>query len=64
MARVWVIDLETCAPLLMWAIDAKEAVALGDYDYAPVRGDAPPMSSAPPEPMPPAQPRVRARRVS
>ena len=40
--KVWVVPLETWAMVLMYAVDAREAVRLGDYAYAPVGGYDPP----------------------
>jgi hypothetical protein len=40
--RVWVVHLETWEMQLMHAVDAKEAVRIGDYAYAPVGGYDPP----------------------
>jgi hypothetical protein len=50
--RVWVVHVETYEMRLMHAVDAREAVRLGDYAYAPVGGYDPPtptrQSQAPP----------------
>ena len=40
--KVWVVHLETWELRLMYAVDAREAVRLGDYAYAPVGGYDPP----------------------
>jgi hypothetical protein len=40
--HVWMVDRTTWQMQLMWAVDAKEAVRLGDYAYAPVGGYDPP----------------------
>jgi hypothetical protein len=42
--KVWVVHLETWELRLMYAVDAREAVQLGDYAYAPVGGYDPPRS--------------------
>ena len=34
--KVWVVHLETWELRLMYTVDAREAVRLGDYAYAPV----------------------------
>jgi hypothetical protein len=54
--RVWVVHLETLEMRLMHAVDAKEAVRLGDYATAPVGGYDPPT----PTRSAPAQPRKEA----
>ena len=40
--KVWVVHLETWELRLMYTVDAREAVRLGDYAYAPVGGPEPP----------------------
>jgi hypothetical protein len=40
--RVWVVHLQTWELRLMYAVDAREAVRIGDYAYAPVGGYDPP----------------------
>ena len=44
--KIWVVHLETWAMQLMYMVDAREAVAMGDYAYAPVGGYDPPKSTA------------------
>jgi hypothetical protein len=45
--HVWVVHVTTFEMRLMYAIDAREAVQLGDYAYAPVGGYDPPPSPPP-----------------
>lgn len=45
--RVWVVHLQTWELRLMYAVDAREAVHLGDYAYAPVGGYDPPRPPRP-----------------
>ena len=40
--KVWMVHLHTFELRLMYAVDAREAVRLGDYAYAPVGGYDPP----------------------
>jgi hypothetical protein len=40
--HVWMVHVETYEMRLMYTVDAKEAVRLGDYVAAPVGGYAPP----------------------
>jgi hypothetical protein len=40
--QVWVYERATWAMRLMHSVDAREAVQIGDYAYAPVGGYAPP----------------------
>jgi hypothetical protein len=40
--KIWMVHLTTWEMRLMWVVDAKEAVRLGDYAYAPVGGTDPP----------------------
>ena len=40
--KIWVVSVQTWEMQLMWKIDAREAVRLGDYAYAPVGGYDPP----------------------
>lgn len=40
--KVWMVHVETWEMKLMYVVDAKEAVHLGDYIYAPVGGYDPP----------------------
>ena len=40
--KVWVVERTTWELRLMYTVDAREAVGLGDYAYAPVGGYAPP----------------------
>ncbi len=42
MAKVWVVHTTTWEMRLMYTVDAKEAIRLGDYASAPVGGYAPP----------------------
>jgi hypothetical protein len=42
MEQIWVVHTTTWTMQLMWPVDAKEAVRLGDYAYAPVGGYDPP----------------------
>lgn len=50
--KVWMVHVQTWEMQLMFAVDAKEAVRLGDYAYAPVGGYDPPTEarSAPERP--------------
>jgi hypothetical protein len=51
--KVWVVHLESWAMQLMWPVDAREAIRLGDYAYAPVGGydpPTPPVRQAEPRP--------------
>ena len=52
--KLWVVHLETWELRLMWAVDAREAVRLGDYAYAPVGGYDPPRPRRTAEPSRPA----------
>jgi hypothetical protein len=40
--KVWVVHRTTWQMQLMWPVDAREAIAIGDYAYAPVGGYDPP----------------------
>ena len=40
--RIWMVDVTTYEMRLMYVVDAKEAVRLGDYATAPVGGYDPP----------------------
>jgi hypothetical protein len=40
--HIWVVHRKTWEMQLMWAVDAREAVRIGDYAYAPVGGYDPP----------------------
>jgi hypothetical protein len=50
--KVWMVHVETGQMQLMYPVDAKEAVRLGDYAYAPVGGYDPPTAKAQPEARP------------
>ena len=54
MEQVWAVSVQTWAMTLMWPVDAKEAVRLGDYVLAPVGGYDPP---TPPDPVRQTAPR-------
>jgi hypothetical protein len=54
--QVWMVHVETWELRLMYAVDAREAVRLGDYAYAPVGGYDPPTPARQPQ----AQPRKAA----
>jgi hypothetical protein len=47
--HVWMVHVETYELRLMYAVDAQEAVRIGDYAYAPVGGYAPPPAQQPRE---------------
>jgi hypothetical protein len=48
--KVWMVEVQTWELRLMYPVDAKEAVRLGDYAYAPVGGyDLPSEARSAPE---------------
>ena len=50
--RIWVVHRKTWRMQLMWQVDAREAVRLGDYAYAPVGGYDPPPAPVGPDARP------------
>ena len=54
--QVWVVHVETYEMRLMYTVDAREAVRLGDYALAPVGGYDPPQPARQPR----EQPRTQA----